>query len=130
MTALDFPSSPSNNQVFGDYIYDATKGVWNANALQRVSRFVASPTAPTSPENGDAWFDTSEGITYIYFIDVDSAQWIETGNPVLSYNSLDNLTDTELSTLAENEALVYNGTKWVNTPISTGFEQTFLLMGA
>jgi hypothetical protein len=130
MAALDFPNNPVDGEVFGDYIYDANKGVWNANALQRVARFVVSDTPPSAPVNGDAWFDTTEGTTYIYYNDGDSAQWVETGNPVLSFLDLDRLTDVELVSPAENEALVYNGTKWSNTPISTGFEQQFLLMGA
>jgi hypothetical protein len=130
MTTLDFPNSPVDQEIFNGYVYDATRGVWNVAPQQLVARYVTSPVPPSNPQNGDAWFDTSEGITYIYFVDVDSAQWVETGNPVLSFASLDGLTDTELTTPAENEALVYNGTKWVNTPISTGFEQQFLLMGS
>jgi hypothetical protein len=31
MVALDFPSSPSNGQVFGQYVYDGTKAVWRLN---------------------------------------------------------------------------------------------------
>lgn len=29
--SLDFPANPVDNQEFGDYVYDATKGVWNLN---------------------------------------------------------------------------------------------------
>lgn len=37
-------------------------------------------SAPSSPNSGDQWFDTDEGRTYIYYVDSDSAQWVE-GNP-------------------------------------------------
>jgi hypothetical protein len=163
MTTLDFPNSPSNGDTYNGYIYDGTKGVWNANELQRVARFTVSSTEPTSPENGDAWFDTTSGLTYVYYIDVDSSQWIETGNPALGFVDVSNLTDVDLTSLADGDilvynsstekwengagtveglsdtvittpaagdALVYNGTNWENVPVSTGFEQTFLLMGA
>jgi hypothetical protein len=32
MTALDFPNSPSNGDIYDDFIYDATKGVWRSLA--------------------------------------------------------------------------------------------------
>ena len=31
--ALDFPSSPTNGQVFGNYTYDSTAGAWRSSAL-------------------------------------------------------------------------------------------------
>jgi hypothetical protein len=30
--ALDFPSSPTNGQIYGNYYYDSTTGAWRANA--------------------------------------------------------------------------------------------------
>lgn len=108
MTALNFPLSPSDGDTYGGYIYDGTKGVWNANALQRVARFTVSATAPTSPENGDAWFDTTTGLTYVYYVDADSAQWIETGNPNLGFVNLDGLTDVDLTGLVDGNSLVYD----------------------
>jgi hypothetical protein len=108
MTALNFPLSPSDGDTYGGYIYDGTKGVWNANALQRVARFTVSATAPTSPENGDAWFDTTTGLTYVYYVDADSAQWIETGNPNLGFVNLDGLTDVDLTGLADGNSIIYD----------------------
>jgi hypothetical protein len=108
MTALNFPLSPSDGDTYGGYIYDGTKGVWNANALQRVARFTVSATAPTSPENGDAWFDTTSGLTYVYYVDADSAQWIETGNPNLGFVNLDGLTDVDLTGLVDGNSIVYD----------------------
>jgi len=32
MTALDFPSNPTNGQEFQGYVWNATKGVWDSNA--------------------------------------------------------------------------------------------------
>jgi len=32
--ALDFPSSPTNGQVFGDYTYDSTAGGWRSSKLE------------------------------------------------------------------------------------------------
>lgn len=85
MAALNFPLSPEDGDVYGNYVYDATEGVWNANPQQLASRFVTSATQPTSPSNGDGWLDTNTGKTYIYYNDGSSAQWIESGNPVIGF---------------------------------------------
>ena len=36
--------------------------------------------APSNANEGDQWYDTDEGRTYIYYTDNDSSQWVE-GNP-------------------------------------------------
>jgi hypothetical protein len=36
-------------------------------------------TAPGSPVEGDIWYDSAEGFTYIYYVDLDSSQWIQFG---------------------------------------------------
>ena len=37
-------------------------------------------SAPSNANEGDQWYDTDEGRTYIYYTDNDSSQWVE-GNP-------------------------------------------------
>ncbi len=37
----------------------------------------SSSTAPKSPLNGDRWYDTVSGRTYVYYTDADSSQWVE-----------------------------------------------------
>jgi len=122
MTALDFPTSPADEALYGSYIFDATRGVWNINAQGVVARYIVSATKPSPSKNGDAWFDSTEGITYIRYDDGTSAQWVETGNPVLSYNTLVNLTDTTIDTPIDGQALSYDSatSKWINeTPATT-----------
>jgi hypothetical protein len=36
-------------------------------------------TAPTSPKRGDLWFNSSSGVTYVYYVDANSSQWIDVG---------------------------------------------------
>ena len=154
MTALDFPTAPSDGQIYGSYIYDATRSVWNINAQGVAARFIVSDAKPSPVTSGDAWFETNEGVTYVYYDDGSSAQWIETGSQVLSYNTVANLTDTTLTSPANGQvlqfngtawvdgitlnptspvigqALVYNGSEWTNGESAGGFETNFLLMGA
>lgn len=36
-----------------------------------------SDTPPVDPPNGQLWYDSSEGVPYIYYNDGDSTQWVE-----------------------------------------------------
>ena len=35
-----------------------------------------SPLPPSNPENGQLWWDSSDGRLYIYYTDVNSSQWV------------------------------------------------------
>ena len=100
MVAFNFPTSPSNGDTYDNYVYDATEGVWNANPRQLASRFITSATQPSTPSNGDGWFDTNTGKTYIYYSDGSSAQWVESGNPVIGYVDPYDQTTTSTGYLA------------------------------
>lgn len=74
--ALDFPASPTDGQVFGAYVWSASKSVWQAKP-QSATVATTSSAKPTTPNNGDIWIDTSDGIAYFYYDDGTSAQWVE-----------------------------------------------------
>ena len=79
MAAMDFPASPTNGQVYGNYVYSTATGAWLANPVsQQVA--VISPTAPTSPKAGDIWYNSDDGCTYVYYYDGDSYQWVASRN--------------------------------------------------
>lgn len=46
-----------------------------------------SATAPTSPANGDVWFNTTEGTMFVYYSDGTSNQWVEATSPKQSIES-------------------------------------------
>jgi hypothetical protein len=88
--ALTFPSSPA---VDSTYTASGSTWIWTGTAWDLV-RIAAGPsgpsgpagpspafsivqtTPPLSPEPGQAWYNSTDGLTYIYY---DSA-WIEFGN--------------------------------------------------
>lgn len=80
--ALDFPSNPIDGQVYGSYVWNAAINGWQGRPLSS-SVAVTSPVKPVSANNGDIWYNTSNGVSYIYFQDGTSSQWIE----MLSSNS-------------------------------------------
>lgn len=43
---------------------------------------VVSDTAPTDPNDGLRWLDSTSGITWTWYVDVDGGQWISSNAPV------------------------------------------------
>lgn len=81
MPALDFPSSPTNGQVYGNWVYNSSKLAWQSRPLTP-AKTVNSPTAPTSPADGDQWFNTNTGQLFIYYTDTNGSQWVESRAPI------------------------------------------------
>jgi hypothetical protein len=80
VAALNFPSSPSDGDIYGNWTYLASKSVWKSIPLSRVSS-ITSDTEPPQPVHGDQWFNTLDGTMYIYYTDVDTSQWVEVATP-------------------------------------------------
>ena len=76
MAVMDFPTSPTNGQVYGQYTFDSSKGAWRV-AASSASTVVSSPTAPSSPVAGNLWYNTNEGLLFVYYADGDTNQWVE-----------------------------------------------------
>lgn len=118
--------------------------------------YTISATPPAEPGEGDVWFDSTDGLSYIFYNDGDSSQWVEIsgnqGSPgpgiadggttgqILSKASADNydtewtdlvldksvseLTDTNISSPADGESLVYDGSQWVNEDVSIPYSSS------
>lgn len=103
--------------------YPGPKGdTGDTGATGDLGRFFTSDTAPASPVDGDVWFNTSNGVILVYYTDADSSQWVESGYPILGYQTLDGLTDTDITSPSDGDALVYESSSgtWINsTPAST-----------
>lgn len=78
---LDFPASPVDGQAYDNWIYSSSKGAWLAKPLEPMAA-VPSPTAPLNPTNGDMWYNTNDGTTYVYYNDGSTAQWVEMTAPI------------------------------------------------
>jgi hypothetical protein len=44
-----------------------------------VGRYTVLDTAPTGPINGDVWYNSSNGRSYVYYNDGNTSQWVEYG---------------------------------------------------
>ena len=97
--AINFPASPTNGDT---YTYGSRTWSWNGSAWDAITTTfgptgptgpsVTGPTGPTgtftinsstppsSPGNGQAWLDTTDGRQYVYYSDGDSSQRVEVGS--------------------------------------------------
>jgi len=73
---LEFPSSPTNDQVYENYIYNSTAGAWQKLPGNAFADAAVSDTPPVNPNNGDLWLNSADAKMYIYYNDGDSSQWI------------------------------------------------------
>ena len=74
--ALDFPSNPTDGEVFGSYSWSASKGVWQARE-ESATVAITSPVKPNTANPGDIWVNTATGIAFVYYDDGNTAQWME-----------------------------------------------------
>lgn len=78
---LNFPSSPTANQIYTDsttgnrYLWDAPNNVWKWTP-NTISLSV-SALAPGSPSQGSLWWNSDYGRLFIYYVDGDSSQWVD-----------------------------------------------------
>ena len=68
-----------------EYIKDVAEGIEELHA----SGYIGD-APPTQPEEGGVWYCTLDGRTYIWYVDADSSQWVESspqsgGVPVRGY---------------------------------------------
>lgn len=91
MAALDFPASPTNGQLYpaapnAQYIYNSTAGgpttgAWESLPLVE-AKTVTADVPPSTPQDGDQWFNTVDGTLYVYVVDIDGGQWVESQAPI------------------------------------------------
>ena len=76
-----------------------------------------SSTAPQGAVNGDRWYDTVSGRTYVYYTDADSSQWVEASPPYEESNA-PQITSISDAQVVSNAAI--DATKLSFTPSGTG----------
>ena len=57
-------------------------------------------TPPSGPFNGQRWYNTANGRTYVWYVDADSGQWVEASPPFDAAEFTSNITNTNVATNA------------------------------
>ena len=71
--ALDFPTNPSDGDIYQTYVYNGTVGVWEKLS----SAIKVSDTAPDNPVQGTMWWKSSTGALYVRYGSV----WVAISGP-------------------------------------------------
>lgn len=82
-TSSTRPSTPWSGQSIFE-TDTLTPYVWDGSAWQVAGgggSIEISSTAPSSPSNGDLWWDSDDGKLYIYYDDGSSQQWVDAAGP-------------------------------------------------
>jgi len=78
---FDFPSSPSNGQMFtpvaGGPSYVFQTPVWRLAPGGVNSGVWVGDAPPSSPSQGTLWWESDSGNTFIYYDDGSSGQWVQ-----------------------------------------------------
>ncbi len=105
-------------------VYNA--GNWDEVAPNTGTQVSVSNTPPGGAGNGSLWYDSEEGRMYVYYIDVDSSQWVvaspleaATSGAASIGSSSPAAADSSAGDLWLNtnnsQLYVYNSTSWVAT---------------
>ena len=96
MAKLDFPKDPVEGQeaLLSNgvlYQYDGQK--WNNRVEESYANTGANPgtNPPPNPAPGTFWWDSDSGQLYLWYVDTDSAQWIQAATFGTIYDSLGNV---------------------------------------
>jgi hypothetical protein len=95
-------------------VFNGVKFVPGDVAASGGASLTVSDTAPTSPEVGDLWFNSTNARTYVYY----DSSWVEVGASG-GVASLDDIGDVSASAAISGDLIQYNGSSWVNVPSST-----------
>jgi hypothetical protein len=69
---LDFPSNPTNGQIYGNYYYDTSVASWRSNPLVSGSAFISDNVPSVSP-TGSIWYNSTDGTLFVRY----GEQWVE-----------------------------------------------------
>jgi hypothetical protein len=71
---LNFPDNPITGQIFTQ---SGMKWIWDGVKWIGINQALAiSDTAPSTPANGQFWFDSINARLYIYYADPNTSQWV------------------------------------------------------
>jgi hypothetical protein len=117
------PATGSDGQIYYNSTSDILKiyvnGAWTAIEGGGGAAINVSASAPVSPEEGDAWFDNTDGKFYVY----DGSFWVETGQTDAVFSSYNRWTKlisastVNITGLDDNEVLL---------DYSPGLEQVYI----
>lgn len=117
------PATGSEGQIYYNSTDDILKiyvnGAWTAIEGGGGAAINVSASAPITPQEGDAWFDNTDGKFYVY----DGSFWVETGQTDAAFSSYNRWTKVISASTVNITGLDDNGT---DLDYSLGLEQVYI----
>jgi hypothetical protein len=117
------PATGSEGEIYYNSTDDILKiyvsGSWTPIEGGGGAAINVSASAPIAPEEGDAWFDNTDGKFYVY----DGSFWVETGQTDAVFSSYNRWTKVISASTVNITGLDDNGTNLEYTP---GLEQVYI----
>ncbi len=87
--AFNFPNSPADGAIYSPgaglpvYTWSASRGAWERTSGGLSAGVYIGDNPPANPVQGQLWWESDSGNTFIYYNDGNSSQWIQfnTGLP-------------------------------------------------
>ena len=74
--AINFPNSPSDGDTHQGFTYNSAKSKWSKVSGGGGSSVTVSDSAPSSPSDGDMWYNSLSLKMFVYYNDGSSSQWV------------------------------------------------------
>jgi len=112
------PGTPPDIQIEGFLWYDGSNlyiyhnSAWTlaGGAGANGANVSVGDTAPATPAAGDLWWESDGGRLYIYYVDVDSSQWVDASPNISGSNGSNVFSGPNAPATAVEGALWYNTT--------------------
>lgn len=82
--AFDYPASPTTGQLFtppgANATYKWDGSVWNLLPWATSTTISVGDQPPSNPAVGQLWWKSSTGVTYIWYNDGNTSQWVQIAN--------------------------------------------------
>ena len=112
------PGTPPDIQIEGFLWYDGSNlyiyhnSAWTlaGGAGANGANVSVGDTSPDTPAAGDLWWDSSNGRLYIYYVDIDSSQWVDAAPNISGSNGSNVFSGPNAPSSAVEGALWYNTT--------------------
>ena len=120
--AINFPNT-EGQPTDGSFRFTQGTQTWSWNgqswkSLLTTVRATSSDFEPVSPQNGDLWWNSDEGVLKIYYQDVDSAQWVD-ASPSGFNGIVSNLNGSKLVYVDTNNTHTYTPDGSILRPYKT-----------
>jgi hypothetical protein len=123
--ALDFPSSPTNGQIYNGYYYDTASASWRSSPLTNGPAYI-SDTVPAAAPNGGMWYNSADGTLFIKYND----SWVEArSNPKIIPGSIVQVVQTvKTDAFASSAGAVWGDIPGMSASITPKFANSRIMI--